>query len=48
MEVYKITLKIEIAYNNTISYEGKDLALAAALITISQNKLKPLIKEGKS
>jgi len=39
MEVNELTLKIELNYNDTITYEGKDLALAASLITISQNKL---------
>ena len=40
MDTYKITLKIEIDYNNTITYEGKDLAIAATLITVAQTKVK--------
>lgn len=40
MEAYKITLKIEVDYNNTITYEGKDLAIASSLVTLAQSKLK--------
>lgn len=38
MEVYKITLKLEIDYHNTISYEGKDLAILASIVTLVQKK----------
>ena len=39
LEVYKITLKLEIDYHNTIVYEGKDLAILSSIVTLVQNKL---------
>ena len=39
IEAYKITLKIEVDYNDTITYEGKDLSVVASLVTIAQNKI---------
>lgn len=37
--VYKITLKIELDYSEVIEYSGKDLAMAATLISDAQRKV---------
>jgi hypothetical protein len=39
MEVYKISLKIELGYSEVIGYDGKDLSMAASLISVASNKL---------